>query len=213
MEARRERMPKRKSSVLLVLLVTLALSAAGASAASATPGWEFNGTPLTGTETVLGVSSSSSMAVPGVMVTCGHALLFMKISNTSLVGPGDVTKFLQYECTTNDPSCAVSSIDAERLPWSLRLVTVAAKNYVVIEGIDIGVEFSGERCAFAGTPIVITGTAGGLFENSTSTLTFNKASFEATSTSLKVGSSAITWTALFALEALGVHSGEALELG
>ncbi len=60
---------------------------------------------------------------------------------------------------------------------------------------------------------VVKGTAGRLFENTTSTLTLNKASFEATGTSLKVGATDIQWTGSFPMEALGAHSSEALEVG
>jgi hypothetical protein len=201
-----------KKIAILASLAVILVSAATASAASANPAWEFNGTALTGTEAVLGISISSTLSVPGAPVTCGHLQLFMKISNAVAPGQGEVTKLLPYECTAT-ASCTVQSIAAEKLPWPAHTKTITGKSYVIIEKVQIGIEFGGETCPLAEALIVIKGTAGGLFENTTSTLTFNKASFEATSTSLKTGATNTQWTGIFPMEALGVHSGEALEVG
>ena len=204
--------PSRKIP-LLVLLVVISLSALTASAASASPGWKFNGTQLVGTESLLGAAHAPKLTIPGATVRCGYDLLYMSISNTVALGDGEVTNLPQYGCSARGSSCRVESIEAEKLPWSVHTTAIAGKNYVVIEGVRIGIEFSGELCALAGTRVIVKGNAGGIFDNTTSTLTFNSASFTATGTSLKVGSTAIEWTAEFPLEALGAHSGESLEVG
>ncbi len=53
---------------------------------------------------------------------------------------------------------------------------VAGVNYLVIEGVDIGIGLGGGLCAQSGL-VEVKGTAGGLFAGSA--LDFNKASFEA----------------------------------
>jgi hypothetical protein len=205
-------MQSRKIIALLVSLAFLAVGAVTASAASASSPWEFNGTELTGTETVLGIAHPSTLSIPGLTMTCGHMLIFMKIDNSAGAGKGEVTKLLSYECSVAGGTCKVETVEPEKLPWPLHVTTTLGKNYVVIEGIRIELVLTGELCPFEGSPIIIKGTAGGLFNNATSTLTFDAATFTATGTSLKVGSSSIEWAAAFPLEALGKHSGEALEI-
>jgi hypothetical protein len=202
----------RKKIVLLVSLGAIALSGVAASAANASAEWFFSGTELSGTEAVLGISNPSTLSIPGAPVTCAHLQIFMKISNSAGTGKGEVTKLLPYDCTAT-ADCTVQSIEAEKAPWPAHVTAILAKNYVVIEKVQIGIEFAGALCALTGERVVIKGTAGGLFENATSTLTFNKTSFATTGTSLKVGSTTIEWTGVFPMEALGLHSGEALEIG
>jgi uncharacterized membrane protein len=204
-------MRSRRSIVSVICLVAVALSAIGASAASASPAWEFNGTELASTETVFGVALSSSLLVPGATTTCAHMVLTMQIFNVAGKGKGEVTELSMFECTAG-PNCTVNSIEDKKLPWPVHVVTVGAKDYVVIEKIHIGIVYSGALCSLAGSPVVIKGTAGGLFENSTSTLTFSKATFTATGTALKVGTNNVVWDGIFPMEALGAHSGEALEI-
>jgi hypothetical protein len=206
-------MRKSGNTLLLAVLVSLALSAVSASAASAGPLWRFNGNELLGGEKVKGVSIDGSLTVPGVTTTCKRTVLTMKISNAGGAGKGEVTKLALSECHTPEGSpCAVESIATEKLPWLLHAATFIGKDYVIIEGIHIGITYAGPQCAIAGVPVVIAGTAGGLFENATSTLTFNGTTFETTGTSLKVGATAVDWDALFALEATGAHSAETLGL-
>jgi hypothetical protein len=201
---------KSKQIAFLVSLMVMALSAVSASAASASPSWKFNGANLVGVEAVLGTAHLSTLSVPGAPVSCETIELFMEITNSVTPGRGEVTNFAPYECTATG-NCTVQSIEAEKLPWPVHATTAGGKNYVVIEKMQVSIKYVGALCALAGTTIV-KGSAGGLFENATSTLTFNKASFEATGTSLKVGASAIQWTGVFPMEALGTHSGESLEV-
>ncbi len=197
--------------MLSASLAGAALGAVGVSAASASPVWKFGGVELKGTETVLGVAASDSIAIPGATATCGHTLLFMKISNVAEKSQGEITEVVEYGCRAT-ATCKIKSITAEKLPWPLHGTTIASKTYVVLEKINIGIEYEGSLCALAGSPVKVSGTAGGLWENATSTLTFDKTSFEATATALKVGPINVEWKAVFPLEALGAHVGEALEL-
>lgn len=91
-----------------------------------------------------------------------------------------------------------------------RAVPGVPDNYLVIEGIDIGVVFGGSLCALSGVLVEVTGTAGGLFESSS--LVFNKASFEATGTTLKYGVVKVEWNGLFSMEAFEKHREQTLEL-
>jgi hypothetical protein len=197
--------------MLLVSIAAAALGAAGTATAGAAQ-WRFGGTLLTGTETIMGTAKPSTLTIPGATTTCEEARLTMKISNVAGAGRGEVTGLAQYECTTGS-NCTVLTIEAEKLPWLAHIVTFAAKDYVVVEGVKIGIHYGGALCALEGLVVVVKGTAGGAFDNATSKLTFNGPSFTATGTSLKVGSTSVQWTAAFPLEALGPHSGEALEIG
>jgi hypothetical protein len=202
-----------RSVVLLVSLASIALSAVGAAAASARPLWRFSGNELVGEEKVKGVAIDGSLTVPGVTTTCERTAITMKISNVGGVGKGEVTKLGLSKCHTPEGSpCTVESIAAEALPWPVHAVTIGTEDYVIVEGMRIGITYGGALCAISGAPIVVQGTAGGLYENATSTLTFNDTYFKATGASLKVGATAIDWDAVFPLQATGVHSAEPLEL-
>lgn len=204
----------RTRALLLALALSLASAGVSAAAASAAPVWKFNGKELVGSETVVGVGSPSSITVPGATVTCGHVALLLAISNKAGHAQGEITEFPFYECTTAAKGCTVESISAEHLPWPMHVVTPAggafSANYLVFEGVRIGIEFGGELCSMAGSPIQLKGSIGGLF--SVSTLRFNKASAEATGTGFKFGTEKAELTGNFPLEAFGSHSGETLEL-
>lgn len=206
-------MRARQNIALLTSLAVIVLGAVSASAASAGPLWRFNGKELVGEEKVKGTAIDGSLTVPGVTTTCARTGLTVKVSNAGGVGQGEVTKLPLSECHTPEgSSCTVESIAAEKLPWPVHTTTVVGKSYVIIESMRIGITYGGALCALSGAPIVVAGTAGGLFENATSTLIFNDTSFKATGTSLKVGAIAIDWDALFPVQATGAHSAEALGL-
>jgi hypothetical protein len=204
----------RTRALLVALALSLASAGVSAGAVSAAPIWKFNGKELVGSETVVGVGSPSSITVPGAAITCAHVALLLVISNEAGHAQGEITEFPFYECTTAAKNCAVKSIAAERLPWQMHVVTPAggasSANYLVFESVRVGVEFSGELCALAGSPIRLKGSIGGLF--TASTLKFNKASAEATGTGFKFGTEKAELTGDFPLEAFGLHSGETLEL-
>src|ERR1700685_3122200 len=90
--------------VLLASLAALVLSVTAATA-SASPAWDFNGTELTGKETIVGAAISSSLTIPGVTTECKHFLYNMKISNTAGKGKGEITELPLFECTTTNKNC------------------------------------------------------------------------------------------------------------
>jgi len=88
---------------------------------------------------------------------------------------------------------------------------VTGEDYFVIEKMEVKLRLGGAKCIYEGSPILIKGTAGGVFSNVSHTITFNKSTFAATGTGLKVGATAIEWKAVFTTKALGAHKGEGLE--
>jgi hypothetical protein len=202
-------MQSRKKIALLASVAVVALSGVAASAASAKPAWKFLGVELKGVEKVAGVASPSSLSLPGVTVTCQHLAFVMNIWNVGAVGRAELTELWPFECTTSNPHCILESFEAKKVPWPGHAVAVGANNYLVIEGVDIGMVFGGSLCALSGL-VEVKGTAGGLFANSA--LEFNKATFEATATVLKLGAAKVEWTGLFLMEAFEWHREQTLEL-
>lgn len=204
---------RRAGYALLVTLVLALLCVAGAATAEATPLWKFDGHLLVGSETVLAKATDERFGVPGVPTECAHATMVLEITNDSVSvsgGSARVKEFLNEDCTSGSV-CHVERFEAKKLPWPGHLATVVAKNYLVLEGMEIEVLYGGPECAFAETPVTIKGSAGGVIESATETITFNKASESATGTTLKVGATTVEWDALFVTEAQGAHKGEALE--
>jgi hypothetical protein len=196
----------RKNIVLLTLVAVMVSSALTASAASAKPDWKFNKVELKGPELIAGVAGPSSLALPGVTVTCEHLAFVMSISNVGELGRAELAELWPFECHTTNPACILEGIEAKKTPWPAH---GALLNFLVIEGIDISIKFGGSMCAFAGV-VEITGTAGGRFGNSA--LEFNKGTFEATGTLLRVGGARVEWTGLFFTEAFESHREQTLEL-
>jgi hypothetical protein len=199
----------RRFAVLAVLAVVALASASMAAAAGASPVWKFNGTELSGSETIVGAAISSKLTIPGATTECEHFLYNMKIKNSE-GGKGEITELPLFECKASG-TCTVESIAAEKLPWPTHLATFGGKDYLIVEGARVGIKYAGELCALSGTLTVVKGTAGGLIENSAQTATFNKATFEATGTKLLVGSSSVEWNGLFPTEGFEVHREQALE--
>jgi hypothetical protein len=198
---------------LLLALVCALLGVAAAPAVEAAPLWKFDGHLLVGAETVLAKAVDERFAIPGLPTECAHATMLLEITNNSVSANGGsarVKEFLNEGCTAGSV-CHVERFEAKKLPWPGHLATVVAKNYLVLEGMEIEALYGGPECAFAETPVIIKGSAGGVIESATETITFDKASESATGTTLKVGSSAVEWDALFVTEAQGAHKGEALE--
>lgn len=196
---------------MLACMVALALSATAAATANAAPPWKFNGTELTGKETIVGAALSSKLTVPGATTECKHFLYNMKIWNTSGTGKGEITELPLFECVASG-ACTVESIEAENLPWQTHLETIAGKgDYLYIEGIKVAITYGGALCALDETTLVVKGTAGGLIENSAQTATFDKATFEATGAVLKEGGTTIEWQGVFPTEAFETHREQTLE--
>lgn len=196
---------------MLLLALVAALVLGVAASASASPAWLFNGSELSGSETIVGAATSSSMTVPGATTTCQHFLYNMKISNSGGKGKGEITELPLFECSTNT-TCSVSSVEAEHLPWPTHLTTVGGKNYLIVEKVDVGIVYSGWLCPVAGILFKIEGDAGGVVENSTETATFDPTTFSATGTSLWVGWVEIEWNGVFPTEAFGADREQKIEV-
>src|SRR6202020_2093180 len=107
-------MKLRKSILLLASVAVLIVSATAAATASASPAWKFNGTELTGKETIVGAAISSKLTIPGVTTECTHFLYNMKISNNAeKKGTGEITELPLFECATQTKTCSGGSSDAE----------------------------------------------------------------------------------------------------
>jgi hypothetical protein len=203
-------MKTRRYGVLLALVTVALASVTVTAVASASPAWKFSGVELAGNETAVGAAVSSKLTIPGATTECTHFLYNMKISNSAGTGKGEVTELPLYECKASG-ECAVKSIEAEKLPWPTHLTTVSGSDYIVIEKVDVGIVYSGELCALAGSKVRVSGSAGGVISNTAQTATFNKTTLEKTGTALKVGSTVIEWEGVFPTEAFEKHREEALE--
>lgn len=202
-------MKRKLTSVFLgSALAAMAFTVAFAANASAAA-WKFNGTALTGSETLVSHALESSITIPGLTTTCKPFVYVMTISNPAGVGKGSITEVPLSNCSTNTKVCTVAAIGAKALPWGASLTTVTGSNYLVIEGFKLGILYGGEECALSGTEVVIKGTAGGLIENATESVTFSSASFTATGTSLGSG---IKWSGTFRMIATGAHIGQSLSV-
>ncbi len=202
----------RKSTRILVLgtIAGLLYTATFAASAEASPVWKLNGTELGGSETTLSHATESSLTIPGLTTTCKPFVYAMTISNAAGTGKGSVTEVPLSNCSTGSKTCTVSKITAEKLPWTAKLTTVGGSNYLVIEGIRLGILYAGEECVLDGVLVVVSGSAGGLFDSATESVTFSSASFSATGTALKALGQSIKWTGTFLMLATGAHIGESL---
>jgi hypothetical protein len=197
---------------ILLFVAVMALTLGAAAAASASPAWKFNGTELSGSETLVGAATSSSMTIPGVTTECAHFLYNMKVSNSGGKGKGEITELPLFECTTQTAHCTVASIEAKGLPWPTHLASAWGNNYLIVENIDVEVVYGGSLCAYAGIPITVYGSAGGETNNSTETATFNNSTILATGTGLWVGFTWVEWNGVFPTEAFGTHREQTLEV-
>jgi hypothetical protein len=198
-------------SVGAVLLATAALTGAFAANASALA-WKFNGSPLAGSETVLNRAGESGFTIPGLTTSCKPFVFVASVSNPGGAGTASVTEVPLKNCFTNSKSCTVKTISAETLPWAGKLTTVGVSNYLVIQGIKVSILYAGEECALGGVLAVIKGTAGGLIDNETESVTFNSSSFAATKTELKALGAKIEWSGVFTMIATGAHIGESISV-
>lgn len=204
---------RTKARAIGAALAALAvLCAMFATTASAAPAWKFEAKSLEGTEVILGGALSSSLTIPGLTTKCENFLYKLTIKNEGGTGKGEVTELPLYNCTTDSPVCAVEKIGAEKLPWPSKLTTVSSNPYIIIEGVKVGIRYSGAECAVSETLVTVSGTAGGLINNTTETATFNSSSFAATGTALKALSSVIEWNGVFPTEAFQWHREQALSV-
>lgn len=204
----------RRRGLRACLLTTSAILALAAFSASATasPIWQLDGEELAGSETIVGNAILSSLTVPGLTTSCKKMHYEMTISNSAGTGKGELSSFSSKTCFTNSKVCTVKTFAAEKLPWVTKLTTVGLNNYVVVEGIKIAILYAGTECALDGTVVMVTGSVGGLYNNTSETFAFSAANSTATKTTLKALGVAIEWRGDFTTEATGAHSGEVLTI-
>jgi hypothetical protein len=194
-------------------LAALALCAATAGAASAAPEWRFGGKLLSGaTETVELKATKASLTIPGLTTTCEPFVFELKVENPGGggAGVGKVTGVQLNNCYTNSKFCPVEWAQAASTPWPVRLTTVAGQDYLIIEGVKIAFMYGGEECALSEIEVLVTGTAGGVINDITHTVTFTSSTFLATGTQLKALSSKIEMNGVFAIAATGTNAGLAV---
>ncbi len=190
----------------------MALAIGFTASASASPAWKFNGSELGSTETLVGAAANSSMTIPGVTTECAHFLYNMKIWDTSGKGKGEVTELPLFECTTKTAGCNVSRIEAKKLPWPTHLTSAWGNNYLIIENVNVEVLYSGSSCVYAGIPMTVSGSAGGIVNNSTESATFDNETMLATGTGLWLGFSWVEWNGFFPSEAFQTHREQSLSV-
>lgn len=200
---------------LLMLIIPAAVAAATFTAftvasASSTPKWYVGGSELKTTETIGGLAEPSDMTVAGVSTKCEHSYYVAKIFNSGELGKGEVTNLPLYECSAN-ASCTLAKLEPTKLPWKMHTVYEESKPYLVIEGMTLATEYTGSSCAIKGKGEV-TGSIGGLVENSTHKTVFSAASAKATGASLKAGAASVEFTGSYTVEAVGPeHAGQVVE--
>lgn len=123
---------------------------------------------------------------------------------------GKVTGVPLSNCYTNSKYCPVEWAQASSTPWPVRLTTVAGLDYLVIEAIKIAFMYGGAECALGETEVIVTGSAGGVVNDVTHTVTFSASTFTATATQLKALSSKIEMNGVFDLIATGTNKGLAV---
>ncbi len=191
------------------ILAALAASAVLASAASASPTWHVGSETLTGSETISGSATASTLALPGLTNTCDISYK-ATISNSGGTATGNVTAMTLSNCST-DGVCTIVSATAQSLP-TIRGATVAGANYLVLEGVKIGILYGNPECVEDGNTVVYKGSAGALFANASSTFTFSPANSEATGAKMTALGTTVKWNGTFSTEATGANKGKALTL-
>jgi hypothetical protein len=191
------------------LLAAMLLCAAFAGSAVAAPQWKFNGTTLTGEETIVGGAEKSSLTITGMVTTCDNFLYEINIKNSGGTGAGEVTDLPLFNCHT-DGFCTVEGIEPWGFPWNANLKTISTKNYIEIKGVHVSIVYGNPLCVLYETEVEVEGSAGGLLDNTTESATFDAASFKATGTKLEVFGNEVAWKGFFPAEAFEWHREQAL---
>lgn len=194
-------------TTMCALVASLAVSASAGAAA-----WKFNGSLLEGTETVVGKALENRLEIPSLPTKC-ELTYKMTISNVAGVGRGEITELTLKNCSTISEACAVESAAVKKTPWPLHLATIGGENYVILEKVRFEFIYGGEECAVAETLITITGSAGGVFDNTNSTIAFNSLTFAETGTGLMAFGENVEWNCVLTTEATGIHKEQILEVG
>lgn len=193
------------------LLAAIMLTAAFASSASAAPAWKFEGKALEGTETILGGAQKSGLSMWGMTTTCDNFLYEVEVWNSAGTGKGNITSLPLFNCYTNS-TCTVEAIEAESFPWPSELKTVSSNNYLVVKNVNVWILYGGWFCPLWGVWAHVTGTAGGLINNTTESATFSPSSFSATGTKLEALGESVEWNGVFPTEAFEWHRGQSLSV-
>lgn len=199
-------MRKAIGAALAALAVLCAMSASSASAA---PAWKFEGKALEGVETIVGGAQKSGLGMWGMTTTCDNFLYEVDIWNSSGTGKGNVWELPLFNCYTNS-TCTVEAIEAESFPWPASLTTSGGNNYLVIKEVDVWILYGGWFCPLWGIWANVTGSAGGLINNTTETATFSPTTFAATGTELEALGESVEWNGVFPTEAFQWHRNQAL---
>ncbi len=190
-------------------VVAMLVIAAFAGSAVAGPQWKFNGTTLTGEETIVGGAEKSGLEIIGMTTTCDNFLYEINIKNSGGTGAGEVTDLPLFNCYT-DGVCTVEGIEPKAFPWPASLKTISTKNYIEIKGVLVKIVYGNPECALYETEVEVEGSAGGLLDNTTESATFNAASFAATKTELWAFGTEVSWEGFFPAEAFEWHRQEKL---
>jgi len=201
----------RMRIILGGMLAALMLCAVFAASAGAAPAWKFEGKALEGEETILGAAEKSGLSMWGMTTTCDNFLYEVNIWNKEGTGKGNITSLPLFNCYTNS-TCTVEAIEAEEFPWPSELKTVSSSNYLVVKEVDVWVLYGGWFCPLWGVWANVTGSAGGLIDNSTETATFGPSSFKATGTELEALGESVEWNGKFPTEAFKWHRNQALSV-
>ncbi len=200
-----------KSRVALgVLLAALMLSAVFASSAGAAPAWKFNGTELEGTENDPRRGPEKRPHRVGVH----NHLRQLPLPSGNLEqqrgrAKGTSPNLPLFNCYT-DSTCTVEAIEAESFPWPAELVTTGGNNYMKVKGVNVWILYGGWFCPLWGVWAHVTGSAGGLLNNTTESATFSSSSFTATGTKLEALGAGVEWNGFFPAEAFTTHREESL---
>jgi hypothetical protein len=198
-----------RKAIGAALAVLAVLCAMFASSASAAPAWKFEGKALEGVETVVGGAQKSGLGMWGMTTTCDNFLYEVDIWNSSGTGKGNVWELPLFNCYTNS-TCTVEAIEAESFPWPASLTTSGGNNYLVIKEVDVWILYGGWFCPLWGVWANVTGSAGGLINNTTETATFSPTTFAATGTELEALGESVEWNGVFPTEAFQWHRNQAL---
>jgi hypothetical protein len=195
----------------ILMLAVLCLFCAASAAAN--PTWQFNGTPLVGSEKVVGDAVLASYEFAGLTTTCKKMHYAMTIFNSAGTGQLELKSLSLTKCVADEEFCFVESSEAEALPWTGHLSTIGGSDYLILKGVKLGLLYGDQNCVIGEFPFAITGSAGALFEDPTESFSFDASTFSTTGTKLVANGSVTLLDAGFTTEATGVHEGESLTVG
>jgi hypothetical protein len=207
-------MRSRKMILLCAVLALVTVGGVASATASASfPEWHYGGTTLPEFEgeTVVGAALSSSLKTAAGATTCAHFLYNMEAWNEFGWGDAWLNELPLFECTTTATHCTVTSIEAKNLPWFSFVENYSGKPYLVIDEINVKIGYGGTGCLLPKS-VTLEGDAGGAINNTNSTATFSKASFEATKTAMSIGTEKVEWTGEFTMEAFKASRLKAVEV-